>query len=192
RARQTQGRAPDSAMVRAIRCAAGQGARVLNTSSPGARYSAALETAVQAAQDKGALVVAAAGNAGNGDNAVNYPAAFEGVLAVAAIDDHDQLASFSQRQPYVALAAPGVDVASTAWAGAGRGLYASQSGTSIAAPYVSGAAAILWALRPDLGADDVVGALKANADKVNAGDAGYGAGILNVARAVAAMRLGVP
>jgi subtilisin family serine protease len=188
----SQGRGPDSAMVKAILYAADQGARVINISSTGARYSAALETAVQYAQDKGALVVAAAGNTGNGDNAVNYPAALDGVLAVAAIDDKDQLASFSQRQQYVALAAPGVDVPSTAWSGAGRGTYASQSGTSIAAPHVSGAAAILWALRPDLSAADIAAALRANADRVGTADAGYGSGILNVARAVAALRLGVP
>ncbi|HEX8969782.1 MAG TPA: S8 family serine peptidase [Chloroflexota bacterium] len=186
-----QGRGPDSAMVKAILYAADNGARIINISSTGSRYSAALETAVQYAQDKGALVVAAAGNTGDGDNAVNYPAAFDGVLAVAAIDDHDQLAPFSQRQPYVALAAPGVDVPSTAWAGAGRGLYASQSGTSIAAPHVSGAAAILWALRPDLSAADIADALEANADKMGSPDSGYGAGILNVARAVSALRLGV-
>src|SRR5205085_9643316 len=126
-----------------------------------------------------------AGNTGNGDNAVNYPAAFDGVLAVAAIDDKDQLAGFSQRQPYVAIAAPGVDVPSTAWSGAGRGLYASQSGTSIAAPHVSGAAAILWALRPDLSAGDIANALETNADKVTSTDPGYGAGVLNVSRAVA-------
>src|SRR5438105_3524724 len=162
----SQGRGPDSAMVKAILYAADQGARVINISSTGARYSAALETAVQYAQDKGALLVAAAGNTGNGDNAVNYPAAFGGVLAVSAIDEHDQLASFSQRQPYVALAAPGVAVASTAWAGAGRGLYASQSGTSIAAPHVSGAAALLWGLRPDLDAGDILQTLQASADRV--------------------------
>src|SRR5438477_11254397 len=112
-----QGRGPDSAMVKAILYAADSGAKVINISSIGARYSAALETAVQYAQDKGALVVAAAGNTGDKDNAINYPAAFDGVLAVAAIDDHDALAPFSQRQPYVAVAAPGVDVPSTAWAG---------------------------------------------------------------------------
>jgi subtilisin family serine protease len=187
----SQGRGPDSAMVKAILYAADNGAKIINISSTGTRYSAALETAVQYAQDRGALIVAAAGNTGNGDNAVDYPAAFDGVLAVAAIDDKDQLASFSQRQSYVSLAAPGVDVPSTAWAGAGRGLYASQSGTSIAAPHVSGAAAILWALRPDLSAGDIANALQNNADKVASSDPGYGAGILNVARAVAALRLGV-
>ncbi len=186
------GRGPDSAMVKAILYAADNGARVINISSTGSRYSAALETAVNYAQDKGALVVAAAGNTGDRDNAINYPAAFGGVVAVAAIDDQDQLAPFSQRQPYVALAAPGVDVASTAWAGAGRGAYASQSGTSIAAPHVSGAAALLWGLRPDLEAGDIVETLQASADRVSITDQGYGAGILNVSRAVAMLRLGVP
>ncbi|MBV8716253.1 MAG: peptidase S8 [Chloroflexi bacterium] len=187
----SQGRGPDSAMVKAILYAADNGARIINISSTGTRYSAALETAVQYAQDKGALIVAAGGNTGNGDNSVDYPAAFDGVIAVAAIDDKDQLATFSQRQPYISIAAPGVDVPSTAWAGAGRGPYASQSGTSIAAPHVSGAAAILWALRPDLNAGDIANALETNADKVASTDPGYGAGILNVSRAVASLRLGI-
>ena len=67
-------------MVKAILYAADNGAKIINISSTGTRYSAALETAVQYAQDKGALVVAAAGNTGDGDNAVDYPAAFDGVL----------------------------------------------------------------------------------------------------------------
>ncbi|MBV9542776.1 MAG: S8 family serine peptidase, partial [Chloroflexi bacterium] len=188
----SQGRGPDSAMVKAILYAADTGAKVINISSTGTRYSAALQTAVQYAQDKGALVVAAAGNTGDVDNAINYPAAFDGVVAVGAIAQNDQLASFSQRQPYVALVAPGVDVASTAWAGAGRGAYASQSGTSIAAPHVSGAAALLWGLRPDLQASDIVNALLTSADKPPIPDQGYGSGILNVARAVASLRLGIP
>ena len=189
----SQGRGPDSAMVKAILYAADQGARIINISSTGTRYSAALETAVQYAQEKGALVVAAAGNTGDSDNAVNYPAAFDGVLAVGAIDDHDQLAPFSQRQSYVALAAPGVDVPSTAWAGAGRGMYASQSGTSIAAPHVAGAAAILWELRPDLG-----GGGHRHCAAVQRGQSqpaptrATASGILNVAHAVASLRLGVP
>lgn len=187
----SQGRGPDSAMVKAILYAADNGARVINISSTGTRYSAALETAVQYAQDKGALIVAAGGNTGNGDNSVDYPAAFDGVMAVAAIDDKDRLATFSQRQPYISIAAPGVDVPSTAWAGAGRGPYASQSGTSIAAPHVSGAAAILWALRPDLSAGDIANALTTNADKVSSTDPGYGAGIVNVSRAAASLRLGI-
>jgi type VII secretion-associated serine protease mycosin len=187
----SQGRGPDSVMVRAILYAADQGARIINISSTGTRYSPALEAAVDYAQDKGALVVAAAGNTGDRDNAVDYPAAFDGVVAVAAIDDRDQLADFSQRRSYVALAAPGVDVPSAAWVGAGRGAYASQSGTSIAAPHVSGAAALLWSLRPDLSANDIINVLRSTTDRVPNMDEGYGSGILNVARAVANVRLGV-
>jgi subtilisin family serine protease len=187
-----QGRGPDSAMVKAILHAIDHGARIINISSTGARYSAALQTAVAYAQDRGALVVAAAGNTGDRDNAVNFPAAFEGVLAVAAIDEHDQLAPFSQRRSYVALAAPGVDVPSTSWSGAGRGPYATQSGTSIAAPHVTGTAALLWAMRPDLSASDIAATLRATADPVVGGPEGYGSGILNAGRAVAALRLGLP
>lgn len=190
----SQGRGPDSVMVKSILYAADTGARVINISSTGTRYSAALESAVQYAQDKGALIVAAAGNTGDADNAVNYPAAIDGVMAVAAVDDHDQIAAFSQRQSYVAIAAPGVDVPSTAWSGAGRGAYASQSGTSIAAPHVSGAAAVLWALRPDLSATEVAAALKAAADHGTTPSdpsSGLGAGILNVARVLGNLRLGV-
>jgi type VII secretion-associated serine protease mycosin len=187
----SQGRGPDSVMVRAILYAADMGAKIINISSTGTRYSPALEAAVEYAQDKGALVVAAAGNTGDRDNAVDYPAAFDGVVAVAAIDDRDQLADFSQRRSYVALAAPGVDVPSAAWVGAGRGAYASQSGTSIAAPHVSGAAALLWSLRPDLAANDIINVLRTTADRVPNMDEGYGSGILNVARAVANVRLGV-
>jgi len=188
-----QGRGPESAMVKAILHAVDKGAQIINISSTGARYSAALETAVAYAQDKGALVVAAAGNTGDGDNAVNYPAAFDGVVAVAAIDRRDQLAPFSQRRSYVVVAAPGVDVPSTAWSGAGRGPYASQSGTSIAAPHVSGVAALLWAMRPDLTAAQIADILRSSAERVPAArtELGYGAGVLNAARAVAGVRLGV-
>jgi len=187
------GRGPDSAMVKAILYAADNGARVINISSTGSRYSAALQTAVSYAQEKGALVVAAAGNTGDQDNPVSYPAALDGVLAVAAVDDQDGLAPFSQRGPYVSLAAPGVEVPSTAWAGAGRGPYASQSGTSIAAPHVSGVAALLWEMRPDLGAADIAATLQGTADPVGrpGSDAGVGAGVVDAARAVAALRLGV-
>jgi type VII secretion-associated serine protease mycosin len=186
-----EGRGPDSAMVKAILYAADNGARIINISSTGTRYSAALETAVTYAQEKGALIVAAAGNTGDQDNTVSYPAAFDGVLAVSAVDEQDQPAAFSQHGPYVSLAAPGVEVPSTAWAGAGRGSYASQSGTSIAAPHVSGVAALLWELRPDLAASDIANALRTTADGGGrAGDGSIGSGILNAARAVSSVRLG--
>lgn len=189
-----RGRGPDSAMVRAIVYAADQGARIINISSTGSRYSAALEEAVTYAQAKGALVIAAAGNSGDQGNAVTYPAAFPGVLAVAAVDERDQVAPFSQHGSYIGLAAPGVDVASTAWPGAGRGLYASQSGTSIAAPHVAGVAALLWSMRPDLTADQIAQVLLDTAEDIGepGRDDASGAGIVNARKATEAIRLGLP
>ncbi len=189
-----RGRGPDSAMVRAIVYAVDHGAKILNISSTGARFSAALEEAVVYAQERGALIVAAAGNTGDQGDAATYPAAFDGVVAVGAVDEQDQVPEFSQRGSFVQLAAPGVQVASTAWPGAGRGQYADQSGTSIAAPHVSGVAALLREMRPDLSAAEIVDTLRRSADDLGrpGPDDASGAGVLNAARAVAAVRLGIP
>ncbi len=188
-----RGRGPDSAMVKAIVYAVDAGARILNISSTGSRYSAALEEAVAYARDRGVLIVAAAGNTGNQDNEPTYPAAFEGVLAVGAVDERDQMAPFSQHGPFIQLVAPGVDVPSTTWRGAGRGAYASQSGTSIAAPHVSGVAALLWAMRPDLSATQIAETLRATAEDLGppGADDAFGAGLVSAARAAATLRLGV-
>lgn len=94
-----------------------------------------LRLAVQYAASHGVTLVAAAGNSGG---SVQYPAAYDGVIAVAASDDRDQLASFSSRGPKVAFIAPGVDVNSTVL----DGRYATYSGTSMATPHVSGLAAL--------------------------------------------------
>lgn len=185
----SSGRGPDSAMVKGIIYAADHGANVINISSTGTGFSAALQDAVAYAQQQGALVVAAAGNTGNQGNAPVYPAALDGVLAVAASDQQNALASFSQHGSFVALAAPGVNVPSTTWAGAGRGLYAAQSGTSIAAPHVSGAAALIWALRPDLSATAVADAITSTVHPGASDDPGTG--VLDVAAALTSVRLGV-
>ncbi len=125
------------------------GARVINLSLGGAPASDTLCAAVAYAHAAGALVVAATGNSGA---AVFYPAACAGALAVAATDQADGHPSFSNCGPQVALAAPGVDIYSTwPWVSG----YFTKSGTSMAAPHVSGVAALVWSRWPDWSNDAV-------------------------------------
>lgn len=149
-----------------------------------ADYSA-LHDAVDAAYSKGLLLVAAAGNTGNyygtGDN-VNYPAKYDTVIAVAAIDQNNRRASFSSTGPAVELSAPGVSVYSTY-----RGnVYSTLSGTSMATPHVSGTCALVWAENPTLTNAQLRTILQNTA--MNLGTAGkdnlYGYGLVNAYAAV--------
>ncbi len=131
-------------------------------------YSQALEDSIRAAGDAGMLFVAAAGNSSNdNDGYPSYPSgyALPNVIAVAATDRSDQLASFSSYGANsVHLAAPGVDVLSTVPGGG----YESFSGTSMATPHVSGAAVLLFAANPEANADGVKAALLASVDPLAA------------------------
>ena len=98
--------------------------------------SKVLNEAIAEAEKAGIVVVAAAGNDGTGSR--HYPASVSGVLSVAALTvDGTRLAPFSTRGGWVDLAAPGVDITSTAPCG-----YGTWSGTSMAAPFVAGTAAL--------------------------------------------------
>ena len=112
---------------------------VINMSLGGSTYVEAYETATNAVLDAGVVMVCSAGNSGPDENTVGYPAAFEGVIAVAATDSADLVASFSSRGPEVDVAAPGVSIYSTSKSGG----YATMSGTSMAAPHVTGTVALM-------------------------------------------------
>lgn len=100
-----------STLANAVNTCVSNGATVINMSLGGTGSSTTESNAMQAAFDQGVLLIAAAGNDGN--TVMSYPASYNAVISVAAIDKNKQLASFSQRNSQVELAAPGVDIRST-------------------------------------------------------------------------------
>lgn len=108
------------------------GAKIINLSLGGPSSSRTLQDAINYALSRGVVVVAAAGN--NGNNSPVYPAAYPGVVAVTATDQNDNLSSFSSYGSHVYVGAPGSSIISTYYTGG----YATLSGTSMAAPAVSG------------------------------------------------------
>jgi subtilisin family serine protease len=160
------------------------GVRAINLSLGCAVMSVTLRNAVEYAQSKGILVVAAAGN--DASDQSFYPAAFDDVVAVAATTLGGARWSLSNFGSHLDIAAPGSTVYSTTWKPATGSTYAFLSGTSMAAPAVTGAAALLWSLIPNLSAAEVVDLLYRSAmDRGTAGwDAYYGHGEVDVAAAV--------
>lgn len=136
------GNGTDWDIAEGIRVAADRGARVINLSLGGPAHSDMLREAVQYARKKGALVVAAAGNTSGNDR--NYPAAYPEALAVGATDHSASLAWFSTWGNWIDVAAPGFNVVAT-YPG---NRYVIDSGTSFAAPLVSGIASLVRAKRP--------------------------------------------
>jgi thermitase len=141
-----------SAIADGIRFAAAYGARVINLSLGGPASSSVLQSAVQYAQSKGVLVVAAAGNCNNPDcYTPQYPANYASVLGVAATDQSDTDAYFSSCGSWIDISAPGVDIWSTYW----PHTYTFLDGTSMATPFVAGSAALIFSRNPSLSASSV-------------------------------------
>lgn len=169
----------------AIRWAVRNGARggVINLSVSLNRDVPAVRSAVDFALANDVVVVAAAGNASEADAAKEpYPARYDGVLAVGAVDENGLWADFSLTGDYVDVAAPGSRVTMAA---VGSG-HLQDSGTSFAAPYVAATAALIRARYPDLPAEDVVRLILATADPAPGGNRSdkYGIGIVNPYRAL--------
>lgn len=180
------GEGTDDIVADGIIWAVDHGARIINLSFGSSEETNILRDAIQYAQAKGALLIAAAGNkdASNSYASITFPAAEPGVLAVTATNSEDQLASFSLTGPQAGLAAPGVNIFSDYWQN--RSGYATADGTSMASPFVAGVAALVWGLYPELTAEEVKILLENSALDIGAPgrDSNYGFGRVNAYWAV--------
>jgi subtilisin family serine protease len=162
---------------KAIIHAAHSGARII-TMSLGGEYShpsMAIEAAINHAYQDGCILVAAAGNDNNSEPF--YPAACENVIAVAAIDQADNKAGFSNYGEYIDFCAPGVNILTTSK----DGDYAYGTGTSFAAPFVTGVIALIVSEHLEITNEQVISTLCAKAEDL--GETGwdqyYGWGLVN-------------
>lgn len=169
-----------------IRYAVDHGARVINLSLGMGSPSPAVDAALHYAGDRGVLVIAAAGN--TGAQAPTYPAGARHVLSVVATDGTDHKAPFSAYGSFAAVGAPGVDIIAPYYSGG----YALWSGTSMAAPFVSGEAALIDATpaaqREGSDSEYVVEQIRQSARSLDALNPAYahllGAGRVDLLRAV--------
>ena len=133
--------APISRVVEGIYWAIDKKVNIISISFGTNQYSEALKQAIDEANAKGILVIAAAGNQGeNGTDNVEYPAAFENVVAVGSVDSKAEVSDFSSTGKEVDVVAPGEAVRATG----AFGETMVTSGTSMAVPHVVGAASLLW------------------------------------------------
>ncbi len=168
-------------------------AQIINMSLGGAGYNVAVKQSIDKAYAQKVTVLAAMGNPDT--NTVYYPAAYEHVIAVAAVDQAGNKTFFSSYGDWADIAAPGIDIVST-WNGHNSDYehscgtqdyyvddhndwYASWEGTSMATPVVAGACALYMSWKGNVGPDEMERVLKASATKVS--DKSLGAGIVNVA-----------
>jgi type VII secretion-associated serine protease mycosin len=152
-----------------IRYATQHGAQVINMSLGTDEATRPMQSALDYAVSHGVLVVASAGNSGHpgpGYTPYSYPAAFTGVISVAAVDQAGRRATFSDRNSSVELSAPGVSIIG---AGPGPDTYLQASGTSPASAFVAGVAALIRSAYPRLSPAQVAQALISSARRRPAG-----------------------
>jgi subtilisin family serine protease len=169
-----------STLINAAYACRDAGADIISMSLSGSIYSSYENSAFQVLYNEGILSVAAAGNGGG--TSYGYPASYGSVVSVGAVDENNLVAIFSRQNDQVELVAPGVSVYSTYRDGS----YRSMSGTSMATPHVSAAAAVAWSAAPDKTNADIRDVLQQTA--YDLGDPGrdntYGFGLIQAKAAV--------
>ena len=188
------GEGDDDVLADGIVWAADHGAHIINLSIGSSTQTQVLADALAYAASKGCLLVGASGNNKSVEelpitknlSGVNYPAADPCVIAVTAIDQKDKIAHFSLTGPEVKLSAPGTQILSCMWTKEGEKGVGYFTGTSFAAPLVSGVAALLWSQYPELTASEISRALFSSAfDLGSSGrDHSYGYGRVDAYRAL--------
>ena len=192
-----------SDIVAAIKEAPDRGAQIINMSFGiskadidflGTSDDLILQDAVNVAFNKGAVLIAAAGNEGIEDK--NYPAACNHVLAVAATDINDKRSVWNSQESsnygsWVNVAAPGTSIYTTKWGGGYSSSNDTANGTSFAAPFTVGVAALIKAAAPNFSNQQIMDRLKATTDNIDALNPGYagklGTGRINALKAVGAI-----
>ena len=165
-------------LVSALEALADRGVKVINLSLSGPPNQV-LKSAIEAALAKGIVLVAAVGNNGAAAEP-SYPAAYPGVIGVTAVDRQLNVYRRATRGPYVAFAAPGVEIQTAQPAGGS----AVRSGTSYAVPFVSAAAAMLLANNPEVDLEKLREALQDTTRDLGAPgrDTTFGFGLVQMAR----------
>ena len=165
-------------VARGIMYAADHAARIINLSvaEDGPWPEAFMQSAVEYAQSKGCIVIAAAGN-GDSSGGASYPARYTDVVGVAAVDSQNARAAFSNYGEGIDVAAPGIGILSTVPGNA----YGYLSGTSMASPFVAGIAALILGTDPSLESAAVIARIKGSATFLGST---LGAGLVNARKAL--------
>lgn len=180
------GEGTTESVLKALAWSFSNGARIINLSLSGPK-DPLLQEEIATAITRGAIIVAAAGNGGDAATAV-FPAAYDGVIAVTAVDANDRVYAQANRGSYIALAAPGVDIPTLAL----NRTYQDATGTSYAAAHVSGVIALLLEKKPELKSAEVRDLLMRTARKpaIASGQStkDTGSGIVDPVRALESLR----
>lgn len=172
------------------------GAHVISMSYGGTGYSATVQNLITAGHNNGIVYVAAAGNDNN--SVAHYPSNYDHVISVAATDEDDGKASFSNFNATVDVSAPGGSgtsgpdgLLSTTYSSTSLGNYDTFYGTSMACPMVSGLCSLILSVNPDLTPDQVEEILESTCDNIDEQNPDYidqlGAGRINAYQAVLAV-----
>lgn len=170
-----------------IRWAADHGAKIINISMGSSTLDAQLQEAVKYALTKDCLIVAASGNHLDNEEAnILYPASLPGVIAVGAMTEDYKIAPFSNTGSNLDFIAPGTHIFTDVVDNIGINKLIFSEGTSMASPFVSGVAALIWSAHPDWSAQQVSSNIKQSAKRldVSGRNSQFGFGLPNAYRSV--------